>query len=38
MYISKDRTVQVRVDGVMPFQKKRDSKSFVSVLSFEVEA
>ena len=38
VYISKDHTLHARVDGVVFFQKKRDNKSYVSILPFEVEA
>ena len=38
VYISKDHTLHARVDGVVKFQKKRDNKSYVSILPFEVEA
>jgi large subunit ribosomal protein L27 len=38
VYISKDHTLHARVDGVVLFQKKRDNKSYVSILPFEVEA
>ena len=38
VYISKDHTLHARVDGVVMFQKKRDNKSYVSILPFEVEA
>jgi large subunit ribosomal protein L27 len=37
VYISKDHTLHARVDGVVKFQKKRDNKSYVSTLPFEVE-
>jgi large subunit ribosomal protein L27 len=38
VYISKDHTLHARVDGVVHFQKKRDNKSYVSIIPFEVEA
>jgi large subunit ribosomal protein L27 len=37
VYISKDHTLHARV-GVVHFQKKRDNKSYVSIIPFEVEA
>jgi ribosomal protein L27 len=37
VYISKDHTLHARVDGVA-FQRKRDNKSYVSIIPFEVEA
>ena len=36
--IRKDHTLHARVDGVVKCQKKRDNKSYVSILPFEVEA
>jgi large subunit ribosomal protein L27 len=33
--ICKDHTLHARVDGVVFFQKKRDNKSYVSILPFE---
>ena len=35
VYISKDQTLQAKVDGVVKKKKKKDNKSYVSVLPFE---
>jgi large subunit ribosomal protein L27 len=35
VYISKDHTLHARVDGVVQFQKKKDNKSYVSIVAFE---
>lgn len=35
VYMGKDHTLHAKVDGVVQFQKKRDNKSFVSILPFE---
>ncbi len=35
VYIGKDHTLHAKVDGVVQFQKKKDNKSFVSVVPFE---
>ncbi|MEI6574957.1 MAG: 50S ribosomal protein L27 [Bacteroidota bacterium] len=35
--IGKDHTLFALVDGVVQFKKKRDDKSYVSILPFEVE-
>ncbi len=35
VYIGKDHTLHAKVDGVVEFQKKRDNKSYVSVIPFE---
>ena len=32
VYLGKDHTLHARVDGVVKFTKKRDNKSFVSIL------
>ena len=37
VYISKDHTLHAKVDGLVQFQKKRNNKSYVSILPFEVE-
>ncbi len=36
--IGKDHTLYATVDGVVQFQKKKDNKSFVSVIPFEGQA
>ena len=33
VYISKDHTLHARVDGIVHFQKKKDNKSYVSILA-----
>jgi large subunit ribosomal protein L27 len=35
VYIGKDHTLHAKVDGVVEFQKKKDNKSYVSVIPFE---
>lgn len=35
VYVGKDHTLHAKVDGVVEFQKKKDNKSFVSVVPFE---
>ena len=35
VYIGKDHTLHAKVDGVVQFQKKKDNKSFVSIVPFE---
>ncbi|HUH50496.1 MAG TPA: 50S ribosomal protein L27 [Flavobacterium sp.] len=35
VYLGKDHTLHAQVDGVVEFQKKRDNKSYVSVVPFE---
>ncbi|MFA5555601.1 MAG: 50S ribosomal protein L27 [Flavobacteriaceae bacterium] len=35
VYIGKDHTLHAKVDGVVEFQKKKDNKSYVSVVPFE---
>ena len=35
VYMGKDHTLHARVDGVVSFQKKRDNRSYVSVVPFE---
>ena len=35
VYISKEHTLHAKVDGVVKFHKKKDNKSYVSVLPFE---
>ncbi len=35
VYASKDHTLHARVDGIVKFQKKKDNKSFVSIVPFE---
>ncbi len=35
VYLGKDHTLHAKVDGVVEFQKKRDNKSYVSVIPFE---
>jgi len=37
VYMGNDHTLHAKVDGVVHFQKKRDNKSFVSIIAF-VEA
>jgi large subunit ribosomal protein L27 len=36
VYSSKDHTLHAYVDGVVKFTKKKDNKSYVSVVPFEV--
>ena len=36
--IGKDHTLHALVDGVVEFRKRRDNRSFVSVVPFETEA
>ena len=35
VYMGKDHTLHARVDGVVNFQKKRDNRSYVSIVPFE---
>jgi len=35
VYVSIDHTLQKRVDGIVQFTKKKDNKSFVSIVPFE---
>ena len=35
VYVSKDHTLHARVDGIVQFTKKKDNKSFVSIVPFE---
>ena len=35
VYLGKDFTLHAKVDGVVKFQKKRNNKSYVSVVPFE---
>ncbi len=35
VYVGKDHTLHAKVDGVVEFQKKKDNKSYVSVVPFE---
>ena len=35
VYVSKDHTLHARVDGIVQFRKKKDNKSFVSIVPFE---
>ncbi len=35
VYMGKDHTLHAKVDGVVEFKKKRDNKSYVSVVPFE---
>ena len=35
VYMGNDHTLHAKVDGVVKFQKKKDDKSFVSVIPFE---
>lgn len=35
VYMAKDHTLHAKVDGVVQFTKKRDNKSFVSIVPFE---
>ncbi len=36
VYMGKDHTLHAQVDGVVKFSKKRDNKSYVSILPIEV--
>ena len=36
VYIGKDHTLHAKVDGLVQFAKKKDNKSFVSIVPFEV--
>ena len=35
VYVSKDHTLHARVDGLVKFTKKKDNKSYVSIVPFE---
>jgi large subunit ribosomal protein L27 len=35
VYVSKDHTLHARIDGIVQFTKKKDNKSFVSIIPFE---
>jgi large subunit ribosomal protein L27 len=35
VYVGKDHTLHAKIDGVVEFQKKKDNKSYVSVVPFE---
>ena len=35
VYLGKDFTAHAKVDGIVKFQKKRDNKSYVSIVPFE---
>jgi len=35
VYMGKDHTLHAKVDGVVAFRKKKDNRSFVSVVPFE---
>jgi len=35
VYMGKDHTLHARIDGVVNFQKKRDNRSYVSIVPFE---
>ena len=35
VYMGKDHTLHAQVDGVVEFKKKRDNKSYVSIVPFE---
>ncbi|ATA77702.1 50S ribosomal protein L27 [Capnocytophaga canimorsus] len=35
VYMGKDHTIHAKIDGVVKFEKKKDNKSFVSVVPFE---
>ena len=35
VYVSKDHTHHARIDGIVQFKKKKDNKSFVSIVPFE---
>ena len=35
VYMGKDHTLHARVDGVVKFTKKKDNKSYVSIMPFE---
>ena len=35
VYMGKDHTLHAKVDGLVKFQKKRDNKSYVSIVPFE---
>ena len=35
VYLGKDHTLHARVDGIVKFTKKKENKSFVSVVPFE---
>jgi len=35
VYLAKDFTLHAKVDGVVKFQKKRNNKSYVSIVPFE---
>ncbi len=35
VYVGKDHTLHAKVDGIVEFRKKKDNKSYVSVIPFE---
>ena len=35
VYVGKDHTLHARIDGIVQFKKKKDNKSFVSIVPFE---
>ena len=35
VYMGKDHTLHAKVDGLVKFQKKKDNKSYVSIVPFE---
>ena len=35
VYIGKDHTLHAKIDGIVKFQKKRDNKSYVSIIPLE---
>src|SRR5690554_7757193 len=38
VYMGKDHTLHARVDGVVKFTKKKDNKSYVSIMPFEASS
>ena len=38
VYLGKDYTLHAKVDGIVKFQKKRNNRSYVSIVPFEAEA
>ncbi|MDO4727654.1 MAG: 50S ribosomal protein L27 [Bacteroidota bacterium] len=35
VYVGKDHTLHAKIDGIVKFQKKKDNKSYVSIVPFE---
>jgi large subunit ribosomal protein L27 len=35
VYLAKDHTLHAQIDGIVEFKKKRDNRSYVSIVPFE---